>query len=230
MSQRPFQWIRMPGIILSDPPTDSTSAIVAEPWTAIKRGLDILLSVALVPVLIPIWVVLAILIKLESKGPIIFCQTRIGKGGRPFVLYKFRTMMDGAEQDTGPVWAKSPDPRATRFGGVIRRFGLDETIQVVNVLIGNMSLVGPRPERPYFVEKLRSQIPDYNQRLVAKPGITGLAQVHTDHKYDVSLEDVKTKVAYDLAYIRTWSLMLDLKILVLTVFAVLRMRPNLRRQ
>ena len=219
----------MPGIVLSDPPKDLASAIVMEPWVSIKRGLDILLSVVLVPVLIPVWVVLAILIKLESKGPIIFCQTRIGKGGRPFVLYKFRTMMDGAEQETGPVWAKSPDPRATRFGRVIRRFGLDETIQVVNVLIGNMSLVGPRPERPYFVEKLRSQIPDYDQRLVAKPGITGLAQVHTDHRYDVSLDDVKTKVAYDLAYIRTWSLVLDLKILVLTVFAVLRMRPNLRR-
>ena len=220
----------MPSIAFPDPPNASASSLVMEPWVSLKRGLDIILSVMLVPVLIPLWVVLAILIKLESKGPIIFRQTRIGKGGRPFVLYKLRTMLDGAEQETGPVWATSPDPRATRFGGVIRRFGLDETLQVINVLRGNMSLVGPRPERPYFVEKLRSQIPDYNQRLVAKPGITGLAQVHTDHKYDVSLDDVKTKVAYDIAYIQTWSLLLDLKILVLTVFAILRLRPNLRRQ
>lgn len=220
----------MSGTVFPDTPNDSTNALVNEPWVSIKRGIDITLSVALVPVLIPIWVVLAILIKLESKGPIIFRQTRIGKDGRPFVLYKLRTMLDGAEQETGPVWATSPDPRATRLGGVIRRFGLDETLQVVNVLRGNMSLVGPRPERPYFVEKLRSQIPDYNQRLVAKPGITGLAQVHTDHKYDVSLEDVKTKVAYDITYIGTWSLLLDLKILVLTIFAIVRMRPNRRRQ
>ena len=193
-------------------------------WISVKRGFDIGLSIVAIPFLVPIWLVLAIIIKLESRGPVIFRQVRIGQGGRSFVLYKFRTMVDGAEDDTGPVWATNPDPRSTRVGWLMRRFGLDETMQVVNVLRGEMSLVGPRPERPYFVERLRHQVPDYDTRLLAKPGITGWAQIHTDHKYDVSLMDVKTKVEFDIEYIRAWSLWLDFKILAWTVVAILQIR------
>ena len=198
---------------------------------SVKRGLDIVLSILSIPVLIPIWIGLAILIKLESRGPVIFRQIRIGQGGRPFVLYKLRSMYDGAEDDTGPVWATIPDPRATRIGRMMRRFGLDETMQVINVLKGEMSLVGPRPERPYFVERLRGQVENYDVRLLARPGITGWAQIHTDHKYDVSLADVETKVAFDIEYIGRWSMWLDMRILAWTMVAVMQIRrvPRKRR-
>ena len=112
----------------------------------------------------------------------------------------------------------------------MRRFGLDETMQVINVIRGEMSLVGPRPERPYFVERLRNQVPNYEKRLLAKPGITGWAQIHTDHKYDVSLDDVKTKVCYDIEYIQRWSLWLDTKILAWTVVAILQIRRIPKRR
>ncbi|MBT5872086.1 MAG: UDP-glucose--undecaprenyl-phosphate glucose-1-phosphate transferase [Candidatus Latescibacteria bacterium] len=189
-----------------------------------KRGMDIVLSLLSVPLLIPLWIVLAILIRMESKGPVIFRQTRIGQRGKPFVLLKLRSMHDGAEDTTGPVWATIPDPRATHVGRFMRRFGLDETLQVINVIWGEMSLVGPRPERPYFVERLRREVDNYEARLTARPGITGWAQIHTDHKYDVSLADVKTKVALDLKYIEQWSLWLDLRVLAWTTIAVLQLR------
>ena len=191
---------------------------------SIKRGLDVVLSCLCIPFLIPIWTVLALVIKIGSRGPIVFKQIRIGQSGRPFVLYKLRSMVDGAEENTGPIWATNPDPRTTPIGRFMRRFGLDETMQVINVLRGDMSLVGPRPERPYFVERLRNQVPSYEKRLLARPGITGWAQIHTDHKYDVSVDDVKTKVVYDIEYIQRWSLWLDTKILAWTVVAILQIR------
>lgn len=200
------------------------------PRLSIKRGIDVGLSCLAVPLLAPVWIVLAVVIKLGSRGPVIFKQIRIGQSGRPFVLYKLRSMIDGAEEDTGPIWATNPDPRSTAIGRFMRRFGLDETMQVINVIRGEMSLVGPRPERPYFVERLRNQVPDYEKRLLAKPGITGWAQIHTDHKYDVSLNDVKTKVQYDIDYIRRWSLWLDFKILAWTVVAVLQIRRIPKRR
>jgi lipopolysaccharide/colanic/teichoic acid biosynthesis glycosyltransferase len=192
--------------------------------------MDVALSCAAFPFLVPVWLVIGLLIKLDSRGPVLFRQIRIGQGGRPFVLYKLRSMIDGAEDGTGPVWATNPDPRATRIGRIMRRFGLDETMQVINVLRGDMSLVGPRPERPYFVERLRHQVPHYEQRLAARPGITGWAQIHTDHKYDVSLDDVKTKVQYDIAYIRRWTLWLDLRILAWTLVALFQVRRIPRRR
>jgi lipopolysaccharide/colanic/teichoic acid biosynthesis glycosyltransferase len=204
--------------------------ILQEPWVSTKRIMDLTLSLAAIPILIPVWILLAVLIRLDSRGSILFGQIRVGQRGRPFRLYKLRTMYEGAEDDTGPVWATNPDPRATRIGRVMRRFGLDETVQIINVLRGEMSLVGPRPERPYFVERLRNQIPDYEYRLASKPGITGWAQIHTDHKYDVSLEDVKTKVQFDIEYIQRWSLWLDVKILLWTVVAVLQMRRRSGRR
>lgn len=188
------------------------------------------LSCLCIPILIPIWMVLALVIKTGSRGPVLFKQIRIGQAGRPFVLYKLRSMVDGAEEDTGPIWATNPDPRTTRIGRFVRRFGLDETMQVINVIRGEMSLVGPRPERPYFVERLRNQVPNYEKRLLAKPGITGWAQIHTDHKYDVSLDDVKTKVCYDIEYIQRWSLWLDTKILAWTVVAILQIRRIPKRR
>ena len=196
---------------------------------SIKRGMDVVLSMLAIPVLIPIWIVLAVLIKLESRGPILFRQIRIGQDGRPFVLYKLRSMCDGAEDYTGPVWATFPDPRATGVGRLMRRTGLDETMQVVNVLKGEMSLVGPRPERPYFVERLRRQVVNYDARLVARPGITGWAQIHADHKHDVSLADVETKVGFDMEYLGRWSLWLDVRILAWTMVAVLQIRRIPRR-
>lgn len=196
----------------------------------VKRSLDIILSLLFIPLLMPVWIILAVLIKLESRGPVLFKQVRIGQGGRAFVLYKLRSMFDGAENDTGPVWATNPDPRATPVGQFMRRFGLDETMQVINVLRGEMSLVGPRPERPYFVERLRNQVPDYEARLMARPGITGWAQIHTDHKYDVDIQDVQTKVAFDIEYIQRWSLLLDLRILAWTMVAVLQIRRIPRKR
>lgn len=193
-------------------------------WGKVKRGLDVSLSILAMPVLIPLWGILALCIKLESRGPVVFRQVRVGQGGRPFVLYKLRSMVDGAEEETGPVWATNPDPRVTRIGRFMRRFGLDETMQAINVIRGDMSLVGPRPERPYFLERLRRQVPRYEWRLLVKPGITGWAQIHTDHKYDVSLDDVKTKVQFDIEYIQRWSLWMDVKILARTVVAVMRIR------
>ena len=189
-----------------------------------KRGVDVVLSILSIPVLTPIWIVLAVLIKLESRGPILFRQIRIGQGGRPFVLYKLRSMYHGAEDDTGPVWATFPDPRATGVGRLMRHIGLDETMQVVNVLKGEMSLVGPRPERPYFVERLRQQMENYDSRLVARPGITGWAQIHADHKHDVSLPDVETKLGFDIEYIGRWSLWLDMRILAWTMMGVIQIR------
>ncbi len=203
--------------------------ILKGPAASVKRGLDLVLSCLSLPLLIPVWLCLAVLIKIESRGPVIFRQTRLGLGGRPFVLLKLRTMYDGAEDETGPVWASLADPRATRIGSIMRRFGLDETLQVINVIRGEMSLIGPRPERPYFVERLRRDVDNYEARLASRPGITGWAQIHTDHKYDVSLDDVKTKVALDLDYINAWSLWLDFRILAWTCVAILQIRFIPRR-
>ena len=190
----------------------------------LKRSLDILLSCVLTPFLIPLWLVLGLLIKLESTGPVIFRQTRIGRGGRPFTLYKLRSMVQGAEDKTGPVWAVEPDPRETRVGHYIRRYGLDETLQIINILKGEMSLVGPRPERPFFVDKLKRSITGYTVRTLVRPGLTGWAQVHMKHRYDATVTDVRTKLIFDLAYIRQQSFRFDLVILVKTVAILLRRR------
>lgn len=206
----------------SDLPIGSIRSIPEGGWAIVKRGMDILLACLTIPILLPVWGLLAVLIKLDSRGSVIFRQVRIGQGGRTFILYKLRSMIQGAEDETGPVWATNPDPRTTRMGRLMRRFGLDETMQVINVLRGEMSLIGPRPERPYFVERLRREVPNYEARLLAKPGITGWAQIHTDHKYDVSLDDVRVKVNFDIEYIQRWSLWLDLQILAWTLVAILR--------
>jgi len=136
-----------------------------------------------------------------------------------FSILKFRSMIQDAEKKSGPVWSSKDDPRITRVGKIIRKLRLDEIPQVINVLKGEMSFVGPRPERPYFVEKLSEEIPLYKRRLRVRPGITGWAQVK--HKYDETIEDVKAKLRYDLFYIENMSLRMDLKIIFRTVFVVL---------
>ena len=192
---------------------------VTETYKIFKRVVDATLAFGLLLVSLPISIATAILVKLTSRGPIIYEQKRVGKEGKVFTLYKFRTMYQDAEKHTGPVWAEKNDPRVTWIGGRLRKSRLDEIPQILNVLKGDMSIVGPRPERPYFVEKLRNRIPNYTERLRVKPGLTGLAQVN--HKYDISLDDVKTKLEYDLVYINRISLPLDLKILLKTAGVML---------
>lgn len=185
----------------------------------LKRMMDICVSLVAIVVGFPLWVVIVAAIKIDSHGPVIYKQERVGKGLRNFTLRKFRSMHVDAEKHTGPVWASKNDPRVTAVGRFLRKSHLDETPQFVNVLMGEMSLVGPRPERPYFVEKLSKEIPLYKRRYKIKPGLTGLARVK--YKYDESIEDVKIDLQYDLYYIENMSLRLDFQILFWTIFHVL---------
>jgi exopolysaccharide biosynthesis polyprenyl glycosylphosphotransferase len=185
----------------------------------LKRLIDIIVSLLLLLISSPLTILTAIAIKFDSKGPILFKQERLGQNGKPFNVLKFRSMIHNAEKLTGPVWSQKDDPRITRMGKFVRRVRLDEVPQMINVLKGEMSLVGPRPERAFFVEKLSLQIPYYKRRLKVRPGITGWAQVK--HKYDETIEDVKVKLQYDLFYIENMSIRMDLKILMRTVFVVL---------
>lgn len=180
-----------------------------------KRLVDILVALVVLVVGLPVWLLLGLIIRLTSAGPAIYRQRRVGRRGRHFTMYKFRTMRQDAELHTGPVWAVENDPRYTPIGRWLRKSRLDEIPQFWNVLRGEMSLVGPRPERPYFVEKLAEDIPLYNRRHRVKPGITGWAQVKWH--YDASLDDVRQKVKYDLFYIENMSLRMDFKILFRTI-------------
>jgi exopolysaccharide biosynthesis polyprenyl glycosylphosphotransferase len=185
----------------------------------LKRLVDIVISIIVLIPLLPLWLIVGILIKLDSPGPILFKQERVGKKGRTFRLYKFRSMVTDAERETGPVWAAPDDKRVTRLGRFIRRFRIDEVPQFINVLKGEMSLVGPRPERPYFVNQLEREVVFYRRRLLVRPGITGWAQVK--HRYDATLDDVRKKITYDLYYLENMSLTLDLKIMIRTFFVAL---------
>lgn len=183
-----------------------------------KRTLDIVSSALGLIVLSPLMVIIAVAVKLTSKGPAIFKQTRVGKKGRCFTMYKFRSMTVDAEKG-GPAWAQQNDPRTTSIGSFLRRSHLDELPQLFNVLRGDMSIVGPRPERPFFVKELRQVIPHYDRRLCTKPGITGLAQVRSG--YDDKIEDVKKKVKYDIFYIQKMCPWLDLKMIFSTIGTVI---------
>ncbi len=184
-----------------------------------KRMMDVIISLIVLIPLLPFWALISLLIVLDSKGPIFFSQERVGKRGRLFRLYKFRSMVDNAELETGPVWALPEDKRVTRVGAVLRRFRIDEIPQFINVLKGEMSLVGPRPERAFFVENLKKEIGLYTRRLLVRPGITGWAQVKL--KYDTSVDDVRKKVKYDLYYLENMSITLDIKILFRTLLVAL---------
>jgi lipopolysaccharide/colanic/teichoic acid biosynthesis glycosyltransferase len=157
-----------------------------------------------------------------SRGPLFYRQTRVGKGGKPFHVYKFRSMIPAAEKGCGAVWASEDDDRVTPVGRILRRTRLDELPQIINVLKGEMSLVGPRPERPEFVADLVKQVPFYQARHAVRPGITGWAQVR--HDYGSSVEDALVKLQYDLYYIKNQSLYLELSILVKTAAVMLGLR------
>ncbi|MEM1055821.1 MAG: sugar transferase [Bacteroidota bacterium] len=180
-----------------------------------KRILDVVFSALVLLLGAPIWIALVTLVRMTSPGPAIYRQTRVGRGGRPFTIHKYRTMVDGAERETGPVWASSGDSRVTPLGKWLRKTRLDEVPQFWDVLRGEMSLVGPRPERPYFVDQLVDEIPLYSRRHRVQPGITGLAQVKRG--YDADLDDVRQKLKYDLFYIENLSLQMDAKILLQTI-------------
>lgn len=184
-----------------------------------KRLADIGFSVLGLLIAAPVLLFAGILIRLTSPGQVIYKQERIGKNGKLFRIYKLRTMLVDAEKETGAIWAKKDDPRITPVGSILRKTHIDEIPQLINVLKGEMSIVGPRPERPEMVRDLKNLILDYEKRLLITPGITGLAQVW--HKYDESIADVKKKVKYDLLYIRKMCWWVDLRILAQTFLVVL---------
>jgi sugar transferase (PEP-CTERM system associated) len=184
-----------------------------------KRALDLTASGALLTFTLPVLVLTAIAIKLESPGPVLYRQQRIGRGGRPFTLVKFRSMRRDAERLGRAQWASVGDARITRVGKVIRKTRIDEIPQALNVLRGEMSFVGPRPERPEFVELLAREIPFYRERHCVKPGITGWAQLN--YPYGASIEDARQKLSYDLYYIKHFSVMFDFAIIFQTVRVVL---------
>ncbi len=201
-------------------PLIEISPEIMPPWEqSVKRLIDITVSLFVLILTLPFSLLIALAIKVDSLGPVFYNQERVGKDGRLFRMMKFRSMFKDAEKYSGPVWANKRDPRMTRIGRVIRKLRLDEIPQFINVLAGDMSLVGPRPERLYFVEKFSREVPLYARRLKVRPGITGWAQVK--HKYDETLEDVKKKVRYDLFYIENMSLRMDFKILLNTVYVIL---------
>jgi exopolysaccharide biosynthesis polyprenyl glycosylphosphotransferase len=181
--------------------------------------IDLALSVLLGIVTAPLMLLTAIAIKLDSSGPALYCQERVGENGRVFRIYKFRSMRTDAEKGGRPVWARDKDDRVTRIGRFIRLTRLDELPQLWNVMRGDMSFVGPRPERPFFVEQLARDIPFYMQRHAVKPGLTGWAQVK--YRYGSSIEDAVEKLRYDLYYIKHLSVFFDLTIVLDTVKVIL---------
>jgi lipopolysaccharide/colanic/teichoic acid biosynthesis glycosyltransferase len=179
---------------------------------AIERVLATLMLIAALPLM----AIITVLVGLSSRGPAIFRQVRVGRGGKPFTMYKYRTMVHDAETKTGPVWAVANDPRLTRVGRIVRKTHLDELPQLWNVVRGEMSLVGPRPERPEFTHSLSKEVPGYAGRLAVLPGITGLAQINLPA--DSDLNSVRRKIVLDLEYIRQASFSIDIRLLLCTCF------------
>ncbi len=203
----------MPVLNLTDTPLGGAGAT----WKAIE---DYLLGLAITVAVSPAMLLIALGVKLTSRGPVLYRQERVTWNGRRFVMLKFRTMPIDAEVDTGPVWMRRGEGRATGLGAILRRFSLDELPQLINVLRGEMSLVGPRPERPDFVAEFRKRIPGYMQKHLVKAGITGWAQVN-DLRGD---SDLAQRIQYDLYYIEHWSISFDLRILALTLWHILKTR------
>ncbi|MFN7670614.1 MAG: YraN family protein [Planctomycetota bacterium] len=188
--------------------------------TVTKRGLDVVAAACGLLLSLPIALLAALLVKLTSRGPVFFCQERTGQDGVPFKLIKFRTMRVDAERESGPVWAQKNDVRVTPIGRFLRLSRIDEIPQFLNILAGQMSFVGPRPERPHFVEQLKQSIPFYPLRHAVKPGLTGWAQVR--HPYGASIEDAQEKLRYDLYYIKNMNLLFDVSIMLRTIGVILR--------
>jgi exopolysaccharide biosynthesis polyprenyl glycosylphosphotransferase len=186
---------------------------------AAKRVFDLVMSTVLLVCTAPLLALLAVAIKLDSDGPVFYSQERTGRGGKTYRVHKLRTMHKDAEKLSGPVWASQKDPRVTRVGAFLRKTRLDEIPQVFAVFRGDMSFVGPRPERPFFVQQLKTQIPFFGLREAVKPGITGWAQIR--YPYGSSVDDAKAKLEYDLYYVEHQSLFLDLAICFHTAKTVL---------
>ncbi len=184
-----------------------------------KRITDILFSLVLLIITLPIILIVALLIKIDSRGPVFFSQERVGQNRKPYMIHKFRSMVADAEKKSGPVWAQADDDRVTRVGHFIRKWRIDELPQLWNVFRGQMSFVGPRPERAFFIEQLEKRIPYYGERFSVKPGITGWAQV--SYGYGASIEDAIEKLNYDLFYIKNMSIFMDIMIVVKTIKIVL---------
>lgn len=188
----------------------------------LKRLLDVSASLALLIFMAPLLLFCAIAIRASSPGPILYRQTRIGRNGAEFTIYKFRTMRVDAESDGIPQWATLRDPRVTSIGAFLRAMRIDELPQIINVLRGDMSFVGPRPERPFFVESLLKEVPFYSERHRVRPGITGWAQIN--YPYGASIEDAKAKLSFDLYYIKNYSFIFDILIILATARAILSNR------
>jgi len=184
----------------------------------LKRVLDVVVSLALLLLMLPTLILVAVAIRCDSRGPIFYRQERVGRNGAIFTIYKFRTMRVDAESGGIPQWAAARDPRVTRIGSLLRMTRIDELPQILNVLRGDMSFVGPRPERPFFVQSLSSEIPFYSERHRVRPGITGWAQIN--YPYGASIDDAKAKLSYELYYIKNYSLLFDLIIIFSTAEAV----------
>ena len=193
-------------------------------WAMVKRAMDIVISLCLILLFSPVMLAVAIGVKLSSPGPVLFRQERIGRNKKPFQMLKFRSMRITGTEDTG--WSTNSDPRKTRFGSFIRKFSLDELPQFFNVLRGDMSIVGPRPEVPYHVRHFKEEIPLYLLRQQVRPGITGWAQVN-GLRGDTSIEE---RVRYDLWYIENWSIGLDLKIMLKTALGGMVNREVVKTQ
>jgi exopolysaccharide biosynthesis polyprenyl glycosylphosphotransferase len=187
-------------------------------YSKVKRIVDVAISTILLIITSPLFLIITIIIKISSRGPIFYVQERSGLDEKRFKLIKFRTMVNNAEEN-GPQWASENDPRVTRVGKILRKLRLDELPQLINVLKGDMSLIGPRPERDYFIRELKAKIPYYSLRFYVKPGITGWAQIN--YRYGASLEDAIEKLAYDIYYIKNMSLLLDISIILKTIRVVL---------
>ncbi|MFM7774164.1 MAG: sugar transferase [Candidatus Kapaibacterium sp.] len=192
-----------------------------KPWQfAVKRLIDICLGFLVLVIGLPLWILIAVIVRLESKGPALFSQQRIGRNGSVFRIYKFRSMVQDAEKH-GQQWTKVGDPRVTRFGYFLRKTHLDEIPQMWNILVGDMSVVGPRPEQPKYVEYFSTHIPYYNRRHKVRPGLTGWWQIKYT-SYDESLDEIKNRIRFDFYYIENMSLRLDVEIIVRTAVLMFR--------
>ena len=197
---------------------------MAARYNRFKRVVDLTISSAMFVLALPVMLLAGLLIRLTSRGPAIYVQTRLGRGGKPFRIYKLRTMIDNCESLTGPRWAVPGDPRVTTVGAILRATHVDELPQLWNVIRGDMSLIGPRPERPEIIKRLEKDLDDYGERHHVRPGITGLAQVQLPPDTDVS--NVADKLALDKAYIQHLSPWLDLQIMLCTAFCAIGLPPR----
>ena len=219
LSEVAFRELRLQSLDIDTLPANWLASMKPGRRDTLHRSLDLLVSVAFLVATLPLMIITSVAIKLNSEGPVFYGQERVGLNGRPFTLWKFRSMSVDAEALGKPVWAAKNDPRVTGVGRFIRRTRIDELPQLLNVLSGEMSFIGPRPERPQFVERLSESVPHYTDRASVKPGITGWAQVN--FPYGASIEDARKKLSYDLYYVKHRSMLLHMLIMVATVRVIL---------